>query len=80
MNATSHREPQLEYTNGNIASNNDKINNRVVWVCAGGGAALHEEYLSQEVLWLCPAEVAAAQRVMRHCGDQVTWQQYDPVV
>ena len=71
MNATSYRQLQLNYTSGNIAANISNNNDGVVWVRAGGGAALHEEHLSQEVLWLGPAKVAAAQGVVRHRGNQV---------
>ena len=71
MNAISCRQLKLNYTSGNIVANISNNNDRVAWVRASGGAALHEEHLSQEVLWLGPAKVAAAQGVVRHRGNQV---------
>ena len=59
------RNLELNFTNGS----NDY--DGVARIRAGGGAAMHEEDLSQEVLWLRPAEGAATQGVLRHRGNKV---------
>ena len=65
LNIHNCRNHELNFTNG---SNNY---NGVARLRAGGGAAMHKEDLSQEVLWLRPAEGAATQGVLRHRGDKV---------